>query len=130
MGPEEDEKLDGHEEEPMEDPALTFERNSLLFPGAPVDTRKRCPKCGHTEFSGRNVGGIITYKCADKTCKNTWSGGLPRVLEDPRRPLPKIPPQGISFEKNPKNPDKWIEVHSPVDTVQPFRKGFKLPEED
>lgn len=105
-----------------------FIKNDLLIPSS-IDRRRRCPACGCLDFSGRNLGGVLNFTCLNKSCGAKWAGGLPMVPEDPRKPQPfKETPAGISFERNPKMPDKWLEVHKPVDTTQPFRKGVKLPD--
>lgn len=111
----------------IQDDGSPFVKNALLLPDA-VDKRRRCPACGSLDFGGRNLGGVITYTCAKESCKNQWGGGLPMVAEDPRRPSFYPPTPGLSFERHPKYPEKWVEVHRPVDTTQPFRKGAKLPD--
>lgn len=103
------------------------ERNPLLIPGrAPPRSRRGCPKCGHDNFSGRNVAGIVTFTCAK--CRNKWHGGLGQVMEDPTIPKPPINPKDkplVDFAEHPKT-GKIEEIRRSPSLVQEFRKGLPI----
>jgi hypothetical protein len=111
----------------------THDRNPLIIPEATPAKRKGCPACGHNEFLGRRVGGVITWTCRSPTCGNKWQGGLPQEEMDPREPRPPEDPRSkppVTFEKDSKG--QMVEQRRPVNLTQEFRKGAPVPsgEED
>jgi hypothetical protein len=102
-------------------------RNPLFIPEA-TSRRPACPKCGHPEFTGRKVSGVVTFTCKSPSCQNKWQGGLPQEPQDPRIPLPTesyVPP--VRFLKNSKG--DYEELRSSPKTVQSFRTGAPIPRE-
>lgn len=105
---------------------LDKDRNPVIIPKE--EPKKRgCPKCGCEDFSGRRIGGAnVVFTCANKDCKQQWSGGLPQVAIDPRLPhAPDPVPPPISYTKNDKG--MVVEEVRAVPLTQEFRKGAPIP---
>lgn len=109
-------------------PSFDDSRNPLIIPDRSAPNRPSCPVCGHTEFLGRRVMGVITFTCRKAGCGAKWQGGLPQEPQDPRIPLPTesyVPP--VRFGKDVSNQD--IELRRRVDLRADFLKGAPVPRE-
>lgn len=113
------------------------EHNPLFIPDPEKrQDPNRCPACQGSDFSGRNVGGVITHKC--NLCGNEWGGGLPQVPADSRTPSPPVrrpPAVGYeeTFHKDHATGRTWTEeeeVLTPPSTVPDFRRGSLIPPEE
>ena len=109
---------------------MAIERNPILLPEA-APKKSGCPACGHEQYTGRNVQGVMTWKCPK--CGNKWQGGLPRVPDDPLRPiLPDTSPppvQQVPIKDRSGNVIGVEELRRPVSLAQSFRKGAPIPED-
>lgn len=104
-------------------------RNPILFPD--VEPRiKGCPACGHEEYVGNMVMGVLTKTCLNKECNNKWQGGLAR---EPCRPgeflTPDTSKPAIVFLR-PTKDGPIEEFRNPQSAGQPFRGGLPVPKED
>lgn len=107
------------------------DRNPFVLPDS--NPKKRgCPKCGHGEFLGRRIGGVVHFTCRNTECNNKWQGGLPHELIDPSTPYPANPnPPSIeqmALRDKDGNIVDTYEIRRPVSHAQPFRGGAKIPE--
>lgn len=108
---------------------MAIDRNPILLPEA-ASKKPACPKCSHDVFIGKNVQGVVLFTC--QKCSNKWQGGLPRVPEDPLRPmLPTAPPPVEQSAL--KDKDGRVvgheELRRPVSTLTDFRRGAIIPED-
>lgn len=104
------------------------ERNPVFLGRDDQDAKRRkCPKCGQSDFSGRNIQGTILFTC--RSCKTEWGGGnTPYVAAPSTQPLPPINPNDLpvaSFRKT--NNGQFVEERRPVPLTQSFRKGAPIP---
>lgn len=106
------------------------ERNPIILPDG-SGGKPCCPKCSSEKFYGRNVQGVILFKCP--VCSNQWQGGLPRVPDDPLRPTPPdtTPPpiEQVAVKDKSGNVLRIDEVRNPVSLVPSFKKGAPIPED-
>lgn len=112
---------------------MTNERNPTILPQVERRT-PACPKCGHPDFVGRNIGGVIHFTCKKEDCRNKWMGGLPQTPEDPTRPRPPESPTTSSVQyarnSNPHIPGDVIETVPHQNPTPAFRRGALVPEEE
>lgn len=108
------------------------ERNPVIVPDR-SGKKPGCPVCGHPEFDGRRVQGVVAWKCRNKDCRNEWYGGLPQVPQDPRIPLPPeryVPPVTFDVGVTKSTKGQIVEINRPVDTRPEFRKGAPITGDD
>lgn len=108
---------------------MANDRNPILLPEL-KSKKPGCPKCGNEVFTGKKIYGVITFRC--HKCSNEWQGGLPRVPEDPLRPiLPTAPPpvEQVAIRDREGNTVGFEERLRPVSTIQDFRRGAVIPED-
>lgn len=110
-------------------------RNPLVIPAKRESQNPCCPYCGHPEFEGFAVQGVVTMKC--RKCKEVWSGGLPQGRADPLQPIP--PDNSVysvsiekSLYKNPRGtlPQGFVERVKPPDLRPDFRKGAPISDDE
>jgi hypothetical protein len=111
---------------------MDVKRNPVILPErreAPRGTH--CPHCNSTEYTGRNLGGVVAMKC--KKCGKDWQGGVPATPQDPREPIPYEKPGPLTFvgERN-KDGDvvKIHEIRQRADPTQTFRRGAPIDSEE
>lgn len=113
---------------------MAGEQNPLLIPRVSAPKKPCCPKCKHEDFGGRSVQGVAYFTCAK--CRHQWQGGLPQV---PMHPLDVRPPEGappsVEFIRplgmTPDGrPLPAIELDHPVSTVQYFRQGAPMEDDN
>lgn len=107
---------------------MADDRNPLFIPTQEPKARG-CPKCSKMSWVGRNIGGSYTFTCRD--CGFQWQGGLPRVPQDPRVPVPPTNPKdkpSIEFERT--NKADFNEVRNRPSLVPDFRKGAPIKGDD
>lgn len=111
----------------------TKDRNPLIIPEQDAPKKRGCPVCGHEDYTGRRIGGVIHFTCTSKTCGNKWQGGLPQEPQDPRVPRPpQNPMDRRSVEVGQDSKGQPVELRRAVNLTQDFRKGALVPpgEED
>lgn len=102
---------------------LKDDRNPLIVPQL-VPKRGRCPRCGGSDYTGRNVQGVVTFRCKRQGCPGTWFGGLPQEPQDPRLPVPPVAPEDeplVSFVKD--NKGQPVEMRKRVNLTPMHRRG-------
>ncbi len=108
---------------------MADEKNRLIIPKR--ESRARvCPACGCDRYSGRNVGGTVTFTCQNDLCRNKWQGGLGTATpEDPLVPPPVVlDKQSIEFVQNPKRTEGYEEIMHPSPKTPDFRRGAPITE--
>jgi hypothetical protein len=102
-------------------------RNPLIIPET-SGRRRGCPKCGHPDYSGRRVMGVVTFRCKKVDCLHEWYGGLPQEPSDPRIPHPPINPTDrptSDFLRDEKG--EFREVRRRPNLTPEFKKGAPIP---
>lgn len=106
------------------------ERNPLIVPrGKPIQRMTGCPKCKENDYVGRNIQGVITYKC--NKCQNSWQGGLPQQPQDPSIPQAPVDPRDkptVDFARN--KFGEVVEQRRGVNPTQEYRKGLPVTQGD
>lgn len=103
------------------------DRNPIVIPKADSG-RRGCPKCGGSDWFGRNIQGAVTFKCK---CGFVWYGGLPQVAQDPSIPMPADSYEPtVKFVENSKTEGGVEEIRRRPDLRVDFRKGAPIPNED
>lgn len=107
------------------------ERNPKIFLGTPITTKTRaCPLCGHTEYNGLRLGGVVTYTCLKKECGNKWQGGLPREIVPDSIALPPVDDKTPITVQKGRDGRTTEEIRKAQPLTADFRRGSLVPSEE